>query len=278
MIKFYIYIGLIIKETSIERFFPWFFIQDKIPTINKYPSLYRCNIHHEKKKRYYLKKYRIFNLWSKFQTNRSLHRSWFHGILWTLAFPKTPFKPGLGRAVDWHERRTKLTRITSTNRAVRLHRLVNVSAMPINHLAPVSIRRTTPYRHQSSRLTTFSILNLHQWFTFPLLSELFHNFFFSIFSLFSFDILSMIFFFFSFYLTVNKILLNYFTQFSSILFSSSLDAPTIFLSIIFHLNVSIFLNYLTIPFLHSLSIRNDIFPDISFQRKRILAPWILSRE
>lgn len=151
-----------------------------------------------KKKRYYLKKYRIFNLWSKFQTNRSLHRSWFHGILWTLAFPKTPFKPGLGRAVDWHERRTKLTRITSTNRAVRLHRLVNVSAMPINHLAPVSIRRTTPYRHQSSRLTTFSISNLHQWFTFPLLSELFHNFFFFYFFpiLFRYPLNDILFFFF----------------------------------------------------------------------------------
>lgn len=76
----------------------------------------------------------------------------------------------------------------------------------------------------------------------------------------------MIFFFLSH--CVNKIPLeNYFTQFSSILFSSSLDAPTILLSIIFHLNVSIFLNYLTIL---------SFLPPFSLDLKRYFSWYFVS--
>lgn len=76
----------------------------------------------------------------------------------------------------------------------------------------------------------------------------------------------MIFFFLSH--CVNKIPLeNYFTQFSSILFSSSLDALTILLSIIFHLNVSIFLNYLTIL---------SFLPPFSLDLKRYFSWYFVS--
>lgn len=129
--------------------------------------------------------------------------------------------------------------------------------MPINHLAPVSIRRTTPYRHQSSRVTfQFQIYTSSSllW----IISQIF--FFLSILFRYSF----------SFFLShcVNKIPLeNYFTQFSSILFSSSLDAPTILLSIIFHLNVSIFLNYLTIL---------SFLPPFSLDSKRYFSWYFVS--
>lgn len=129
--------------------------------------------------------------------------------------------------------------------------------MPINHLAPVSIRRTTPYRHQSSRVTfQFQIYTSSSilW----IISQIF--FFLSILFRYSFS------FFLSHY--VNKIPLeNYFTQFSSILFSSSLDALTILLSIIFHLNVSIFLNYLTIL---------SFLPPFSLDSKRYFSWYFVS--
>lgn len=56
--------------------------------------------------------------------------------------------------------------------------------MPINHLAPVSIRRTTAYRHQNSRRDDFSISNLHQRF-FSLLNyfTIFFCFYSSLYSL-----------------------------------------------------------------------------------------------
>lgn len=129
--------------------------------------------------------------------------------------------------------------------------------MPINHLAPVSIRRTTLYRHQSSRVTfQFQIYTSSSllW----IISQIF--FFLSILFRYSFS------FFLSHY--VNKIPLeNYFTQFSSILFSSSLDALTILLSIIFHLNVSIFLNYLTIL---------SFLPPFSLDSKRYFSWYFVS--
>lgn len=178
----------------------------------------------------------------------------------------------LAWVVDWHERRTKLTRITSTNRAVRLHRLVNVSAMPINHLAPVSIRRATPYRHQSSRATRqFFISNLHLRFILHFSLNYFTNFFyfflfFPFFSLsfFFFPILSIEFFLF-------QIISHNFFQFFSHPLSRrpndlSFDNP------ISTWTFSIFLNYLTIPFLHSLSIRNDIFVIFRFNEKEESPP------
>lgn len=80
-IKFYIYIDLIIKETSIERSISFsssviFLFEIKFQRIISLVISLIIDIHHEKEKKgYYLKSIaEIFNLWSKFQTNRSLVR------------------------------------------------------------------------------------------------------------------------------------------------------------------------------------------------------------
>lgn len=79
-IKFYIYIDLIIKETSIERSISFsssviFLFEIKFQRIISLVISLIIDIQHEKeKKRILPKKHRIFNLWSKFQTNRSLVR------------------------------------------------------------------------------------------------------------------------------------------------------------------------------------------------------------
>lgn len=130
--------------------------------------------------------------------------------------------------------------------------------MPINHLAPVSIRRTTPYRHQSSRVT-------FQFQIYTSSSLLW--------------IISQIFFFLSilFRYSFNDILLSIslceqnssWKLFHAIFFDSFLilsRCPND-LSIIFHLNVSIFLNYLTIL---------SFLPPFSLDLKRYFSWYFVS--
>lgn len=132
--------------------------------------------------------------------------------------------------------------------------------MPINHLAPVSIRRTTPYRHQSSRVTfQFQIYTSSSilW----IISQIF--FFLSILFRYSFnDILLSI----SLCEQNSSWKLFHAIFFDSFLILSRCPNDPSFDNIPSQRFNFSKLSHYSLFSSPILSIRNDIFPDISFQR------------